>query len=133
MSLERFSAPVADEADLTWAIIQVGRLANGIGFKESGKSMVMTAASELGRNILKYARRGTLVAEPVDTDLRKGIEIIVKDHGPGIENVKLAMQDTYSSGGTLGLGLPGVKRMMDEFHIDTAVGRGTIVTIRKWV
>jgi serine/threonine-protein kinase RsbT len=67
------------------------------------------------------------------TDLRKGIEIIVKDHGPGIENVEMAMQDTYSSGGTLGLGLPGVKRMMDEFHIDTAVGRGTIVTIRKWV
>ena len=69
MSLERFSAPVADEADLTWAIIQVGRLAKEIGFKESGKSMVMTAASELGRNILKYARRGTLVAEPVDSQI----------------------------------------------------------------
>ena len=133
MSVKRFSVPVTNESDLTLAILQVGRLAKEIGLKDGAKSMVMTAASELGRNILKYAVRGTLVATPVDTDLRKGIEIIAKDQGPGIPNVDLAMQDDYSSGGTLGLGLPGVRRMMDEFHIDTAVERGTIVTIRKWI
>ena len=133
MSVKRFSVPVTNESDLTLAILQVGRLAKEIGLKDGAKSMVMTAASELGRNILKYAVRGTIVATPVDTDLRKGIEIIAKDQGPGIPNVDLAMQDDYSSGGTLGLGLPGVRRMMDEFHIDTAVERGTIVTIRKWI
>ena len=132
MSLGGFNVHVATESDLTRAILRVGRLANEIGLKDGPKSMVMTAASELGRNILKYAGRGTLGAAPVEKNLRKGIEIIAKDRGPGIPNVDLAMQDEYSSGGTLGLGLPGVQRMMDEFHIDTAVGRGTIVTIRKW-
>ncbi len=61
------------------------------------------------------------------------MEIIATDHGPGIDNVELAMQDAFSSGGTLGMGLPGVKRMMDEFHIETAPQKGTMVTVRKWV
>lgn len=95
--------------------------------------MVMTAASELGRNILKYAGTGNLVLAPLVSDRKKGIEIIAMDHGPGIENVERALQDSYSSGGTLGLGLPGVKRMMDEFNLDTTPERGTTVTIRKWL
>ncbi len=133
MSLQRFSTHVANEADLARVILQVGRLAEEIGFKAGATSMLMTAASELGRNMLKYAEGGSVAAAPLVTDRRKGMEIIATDHGPGIENVERAMQDAFSSGGTLGMGLPGVKRMMDEFHIDTAPQKGTIVTVRKWV
>lgn len=133
MSSEQFSARIGSEAELTLAIVQVGKLAEKLGFKGGAKSMVMTASSELGRNILKYASKGSLVVVPIVSDQKKGIEIMAIDHGPGIENVEMAMQDAYSSGGTLGLGLPGVKRMMDEFILDSTPKKGTTVTIRKWL
>ncbi|UCE63668.1 MAG: ATP-binding protein [Nitrospirota bacterium] len=133
MPFDRYSTPVRTETELTLAIVQVGKLAEKVGFKNGAKSMIMTAASELGRNILKYAGSGNIHVAPLVKDHKKGIELIAMDHGPGIENVDLAMQDAFSSGGTLGLGLPGVKRMMDEFTLDTTPKRGTTVTIRKWV
>ena len=88
--------------------------------------------SELAHNVVKYGRGGTVRLKALTRNGRGGIEIDVSDRGPGIENVDEAMKDHVSTGGTLGLGLPGAKRMTDEFSIDSAPGRGVRVVCRKW-
>ena len=95
--------------------------------------MISTAVSELARNILKYAGRGEIRLRRVDGPAGRGIEIQAEDNGPGIPDPEAAMRDHYSSSGTLGLGLPGVKRLMDEFSLESRVGEGTRVTARKWM
>jgi anti-sigma regulatory factor (Ser/Thr protein kinase) len=124
---------IASEADLTRALLETGRMVSEIGFEEAAASHISTAVSELGRNILKYAGSGELTLELVTEDHHSGVRAIVHDSGPGIEDLAQAMADHYSTSGTLGLGLPGVKRMMDEFHIDSAPGKGTRVVITKWL
>jgi serine/threonine-protein kinase RsbT len=124
---------VADEADLTQVVMHVGRLAQEIGFDARDKSLLMTAVSELARNILKYATKGTCVTACVQGPRGPGIEVLAVDRGPGIADLEQALQDHFSTSGTLGLGLPGVRRMMDEFEIASAPGQGTTVTIRKWL
>ena len=94
--------------------------------------MIVTAVSELARNIIKYATRGEVSIDRIVKDFHVGIEIVARDRGPGISDIEQAIADNYSSGGTLGLGLPGVRRMMDEFEIQSAEGKGTMVRIRKW-
>jgi serine/threonine-protein kinase RsbT len=130
---EETRLPVADETDLTQAVMYVGRLAQEMGFDARGKSLLMTAVSELVRNILKYADKGTVVVAPVQGARGPGLELAAVDRGPGITDVEQALQDHFSTSGTLGLGLPGVRRMMDEFEIVSALGQGTSVTIRKWL
>src|SRR5262245_40386747 len=125
--------PVADETELTQVVLHVGRLAQEMGFDPRGKSLLMTAVSELARNILKYAGKGTVVVARVEGPRGPGIEVVAVDRGPGIADVEQALQDHVSTSGTLGLGLPSVRRMMDEFEIVSAPGQGTSVTIRKWV
>ena len=107
-------------------------MAEALGFDQSIVLKIKTAVSELARNILKYAEKGTITITPLHTS-EKGIEIFARDNGPGITDVETALTDNYSSSGTLGLGLPGVKRMMDEFEIDTQVNQGTRITVRKWI
>jgi anti-sigma regulatory factor (Ser/Thr protein kinase) len=124
---------IASEADLTRALLETGRMVSEIGFEEAAASHINTAVSELGRNILKYAGSGELALELVTEDHHSGVRATVHDSGPGIEDLDQAMADHYSTSGTLGLGLPGVKRMMDEFHIDSATGKGTRVVITKWL
>jgi serine/threonine-protein kinase RsbT len=94
--------------------------------------MISTAASELARNIVKYAGSGEIVIRCVDDGLRDGLEIEARDQGPGIKDIEIAMQDHVSGSGTLGLGLPGVRRMMDDFRIDSEPGKGTTVVTTKW-
>ena len=89
--------------------------------------------AELGRNILTYAGSGEIVLRPAHAGSRRGISVVARDRGPGIPDVPLALQDGYSTSNSLGLGLPGTRRLMDEFAIDSAVGRGTTVTAKKWV
>jgi serine/threonine-protein kinase RsbT len=89
--------------------------------------------SELARNILKYADVGDIVLLPRSGVLKSGIEIRAEDHGPGIGDVELALKDSFTTGRSLGLGLPGVRRLMDEFDIASSPGEGTRVTIRKWL
>ena len=103
------------------------------GFDETPSRMIATAVSELVRNILKYAGSGEIRLRRVKEPGRRGIEIEAADRGPGIADCKAAMDDHFSSGGTLGLGLPGVKRMMDEFSLESTPGEGTRVTVRKWI
>ena len=124
---------IAGEDDLSRAVLEVSRSAREAGFDRVGCASLSTAASELGRNILKYAVRGELHISPLQRTGRSGLEIVARDRGPGIADVDAALTDHHSTGGTLGLGLPGVRRLMDHFDIETQPGRGTSVTIRKYV
>lgn len=117
--------------DLVLAVLAVNRHAESHGFDPANLSRVSTAASELGRNILKYATGGYLLLRDAQQPGMRGIEIEVRDGGPGIEDLDLALRENVSTGGTLGLGLPGVRRLMDEFEISSSP-QGTRVTVRKW-
>jgi serine/threonine-protein kinase RsbT len=123
---------IRTEMDVRHAVLESTLYAREAGFDEAPIRMIATAVSELARNILKYAGFGEIRLRRVKEAGRRGIEIEVTDRGPGIEDCEAAMQDHFSSGGTLGLGLPGVKRMMDEFSLESVLGEGTRVTVRKW-
>ena len=94
--------------------------------------MVVTAVSELARNALLYAEAGDITVSLVQQDDKHGVSIVAKDNGPGIADIPQALQDGFSTAGRLGLGLPGVKRLMDDFEICSAPGMGTTVIARKW-
>jgi serine/threonine-protein kinase RsbT len=112
---------------------QKGRaLATGLGFATGDATLIATAISELARNIVSYARRGEITLKIVDGPGRQGISVIASDDGPGIPDIRQAMRDGFSTSGSLGLGLPGVRRLMDEFEITSQPGRGTIVAVKKW-
>ena len=96
------------------------------------QTKLVTAASELARNTLVYGGGGSVEVEQVTTGRRAGIKIVFADEGPGIVDLDLALTDGYTTGGGLGLGLSGARRLVDEFEIDTAVGQGTRISIVKW-
>lgn len=104
-----------------------------LGLGNTMQYMVATAVSELATNIRRYAGQGFVTIKEVNKGGKKGIEVIAKDSGPGIADIEAAMQDNFSTFGSLGVGLPGTKRMMDEFEIESEPGKGTRVTIRKWL
>lgn len=112
---------------------QLGReMAGRIGFAGSDLTVIATAISEVVRNIVVYAQSGELILDEIHNGGRAGILIVARDQGPGIPDVAQAMMDGYSTGGSLGLGLPGAKRLMDDFEIVSTVGQGTTVTMKKW-
>ena len=112
---------------------QKGRaLATELGFATGDATLIATAISELARNIVSYARRGEITLKIVDGSGRQGILVIASDDGPGIPDIRQALRDGFSTSGSLGLGLPGVRRLMDEFEITSQPGRGTIVAVKKW-
>lgn len=120
------------EADIVLAR-QAGRqLAAQLGFSSTDQTLIATAISEVARNIVVYAQHGEIVLAATDDDGRVGIQVIATDSGPGIDNKELAMRDGYSTKNSLGLGLPGARRLMDDFSLDSEVGRGTTVTMKKW-
>lgn len=129
---ETIRVPINSDKDIV-AARQKGRmLALSIGFSETDSTLIATAISELARNIVTYAKKGELQLRAEKDTTRAGIVVIAKDRGSGISNIKQALQDGFSTSGSLGLGLPGVKRLVDEFDIVSGTGRGTVVTIRKW-
>jgi serine/threonine-protein kinase RsbT len=112
---------------------QKGRvMANEIGFSSGEATLIATAISELARNIVAYARKGRITLKVVNGSNRQGISVTASDDGPGIPDVGQALRDGFSTSGSLGLGLPGVRRLMDEFEITSQPGRGTTVVVRKW-
>jgi serine/threonine-protein kinase RsbT len=112
---------------------QRGRaLAIEVGFSTGDATLIATSISELARNIVSYARRGEIALKIVRAANREGISIVASDSGPGIRDIRQAMTDGFSTSGSLGLGLPGVRRLMDEFEIASEPGRGTVVTVKKW-
>lgn len=123
---------VEGDADIVSARQQGRILATSLGFSSGDVTLVATAISELARNIVLYAKRGEILLSTVNDDGHAGLTIIARDDGDGIVDVSRAMQDGYSTSGRLGVGLPGVKRLMDAFEIVSEVGRGTTVTVKKW-
>ncbi|MDB5397065.1 MAG: putative anti-sigma regulatory factor, serine/threonine protein kinase [Rhodospirillales bacterium] len=133
MGDDGITVTIANESDIVTAR-QMGRaLSEQVGFQGSDLTIIATAISEIARNIVTYAQRGEIVLRPVTANSRRGVVVVARDDGPGIPDIARAMQDGYSTGKTLGLGLPGARRLMDEFEIQSEVGVGTIVTMRKWL
>ena len=120
------------DADIVRARREGRQLAADLGFTAVDATLVATAISELARNILLYARRGEILIRPVEQDGRRGLVVVARDEGPGIPDTGSALRDGFSTSGRLGLGLPGVRRLMDEFEIVSTAGRGTEVIARKW-
>lgn len=123
--------PIKQGGDIITARQQGRALATRLGFSSADQTLIATAISEMARNILVYAKTGEIILRP-QQDGRAGIVIIARDEGPGIADINRALQDGYSTSGSLGMGLPGTKRIMDEFSIVSEVGGGTTVTMKKW-
>ena len=120
------------EADIVLAR-QAGRqLAAQLGFSSTDQTLIATAISEVARNIVVYANEGEIVLMRAEDGPRVGIVVQAVDRGPGIDNKDLAMRDGYSTKNSLGLGLPGARRLMDDFALESEVGHGTTVTMKKW-
>jgi serine/threonine-protein kinase RsbT len=125
--------PIQRDADIVTARQDGRELALAAGFSGSDLTMIATAISEVARNILLYAVHGEIVLTLSEEAGRKGLVVVARDEGPGIADIEQAMRDGFSTGKSLGLGLPGARRLMDEFEIVSEVGKGTTVTLRKWV
>jgi serine/threonine-protein kinase RsbT len=125
---------ITSDKDVVTARQQGRAVAMQTGFSVSEATLIATAISELARNIVSYANQGSVTLRPVHgVNGAVGLTIIASDSGPGIADIAQALRDGYSSSGGLGLGLPGVRRLMDEFDINSKAGGGTIVTVTKWV
>jgi serine/threonine-protein kinase RsbT len=124
---------IGSEHDILLARQRGREVAAEVGFSGSDLTVVATAISEIARNIVEYAMRGEIVLALAREGENLGIVVVARDSGPGIVDVALAMQDGYSTNRSLGLGLPGARRLMDEFDVDSEPGRGTTVTMKKWL
>ncbi|PKM77149.1 MAG: anti-sigma regulatory factor [Firmicutes bacterium HGW-Firmicutes-15] len=111
----------------------IRNVATEMGFGVTDVTRIVTAASELTRNIFLYASSGTMIWRTCEVNGNTGIELIFEDHGPGIADIEEAMQAGFTTGGGLGLGLPGTKRLMDDMEIKSQKGEGTVITIRKYL
>jgi len=133
--IEEYQINISGEREIPSLILKIKDLMH-LHARESsltGLSSITTATLELTRNIIAYAGRGKVFIRIKSHNQRKLLEVEALDQGPGIENIALALQDHYSSGKTLGLGLPGARRLMDSFEIESSIGHGTQVIIQKWI
>lgn len=124
---------IRDEGDIVDARKTARQMAQSLGFGITDVTRIITAISELARNIFQYAGSGIMRWCILQSGERSGIEVTFEDHGPGIADIQQAWERGYSTSGGLGMGLPGAKRLMDEMEIQSEPGRGTTVTVRKWV
>jgi RNA polymerase sigma factor (sigma-70 family) len=124
--------PIRSDADVVTARKQGRELAARAGFSATELTIIATAISEIARNIVMFAERGEITVSLVGESSRQGVTVVARDSGPGIPNLEQALQDGYSGYGGMGLGLPGSRRLMDEFEISTEVDKGTTVTMTKW-
>jgi serine/threonine-protein kinase RsbT len=131
-TIEATCVPVASDTDIVTARMRARAMALHLGFRVTDATLIATAISELARNILLYAGRGEISIIPIENGGRRGLAMTARDDGPGIADAAKAMQDGYSTSGRLGLGLPGVRRLMDEFEIAAGVPRGTRILVKKW-
>jgi serine/threonine-protein kinase RsbT len=129
---DEMRVPILNEYDIVTARQQVKKLSTALNFSSGEQTLVATCVSELARNIVEYAGTGEMLIGLTDNKEEKGIIIVAEDKGPGIPDIELAMKDGYSTSKGLGIGLPGCRRIMDEFEIVSKVGKGTRVTIKKW-
>ena len=132
VTLNKVVMTIIKEVDVIPFRNRVKEYATKIGMGPVNLTKLITSASELARNMLKYANGGQASIEVVNRGRENGIRLIFTDKGPGIPDIPLAMKDGYSTAKSLGLGLPGTKRLMSEFKIESEVGKGTTVTVIKW-
>jgi serine/threonine-protein kinase RsbT len=131
--LESKTIALENDQDIAVARTQVRLVAAALGFRPLDQTRLATVASELARNIVKYGEGGRLIVQPTeDPNGRQALRLIFEDQGPGIPNIEDAMSNGFSTGRGLGYGLPGSKRLVDEFKIESEVGRGTRVTVLRW-
>ena len=130
--VDELLVPIASDVDVVTARQQGRSVAANAGFSSGDQTVIAAAISELARNILMYARRGEITLNVLTNGDRQGVVVVARDQGPGIPDVARALQDGYSTSGGLGLGLPGARRLMDEFDVSSVVGKGTTVTMKKW-
>ncbi|MEH7416865.1 anti-sigma regulatory factor [Neobacillus drentensis] len=127
------SVKIVSEWDIVTAR-QLGRnIAKELGFGTVDQARITTAISELARNIYLYAGKGEIQFEPVNNFEKRGLKVLAVDQGPGIQDIRRAMEDGFSTSGGLGAGLPGVKRLMDEFDLISSLGEGTTIRVVKWL
>ena len=126
------SLPISDNLDVVTCRQTVREIAAGLSFSVTGKTMLVTAASELARNTLIHGGGGRFAWEVISVGARRGVRLRFEDHGPGIADIPRAMTNGWTSGKGLGLGLPGAKRLVNEFEIQSTPGRGTRVAIVRW-
>jgi serine/threonine-protein kinase RsbT len=123
---------IESDADVVTARQRARELAADLELSSTDQTLLATAISEVARNITTYAQRGEVLVSIVQDEDRRGIRVIARDQGPGIADLDRALQDGFTTGGGLGLGLPGARRLVDDFSIDSSPGRGTTVTLVKW-
>ena len=123
---------IESDSDLVDARAAARDLAAQVGFSRTDATLIATAISEIARNIVVHVGHGAILMRPLYEDSRSGLQIVAEDKGVGIRNVEAALEDGYAGRGGLGLGLPGARRLMDDFEIETAADRGTRVTMKKW-
>ncbi len=132
MSAEEVEVAISSDQDIVLARQKGRAMAIELGFSSGDATLIATAISELARNIVSYARNGKIVLRRIQGSSRVGILVVASDEGPGITDVRQALRDGFSTSGSFGLGLPGVRRLMDEFGISSQPGQGTTVTVKKW-
>jgi serine/threonine-protein kinase RsbT len=131
--MSRLRHSIANELDIHFMKSEVDELFNSYNLTEQFRMKVNTVLSELAYNQLKYAKKGSIETSFFKEAAQLGIKIKASDKGPGIPDIGLALKDNYSSSGTLGLGLPGVKRLVDEFEINSVVNEGTTLVVIMWI
>jgi serine/threonine-protein kinase RsbT len=124
--------PITSDADLVPARAQGRALAQALGFSQTDATLIATAISEIARNIVVHAGRGEILMSRIQEPHRYGLVVVASDAGPGIGEIDVALERGHTSTGSLGLGLPGARRLMDEFQVETDAGKGTTVTMTKW-
>lgn len=125
--------PVSRDADVVAARQKGREIASLVGFSATDQTLIATAISEVSRNIVKFADRGEVVISMITSGTRRGLSVVARDVGAGIEDTERAMQDGYSTYDGFGIGLPGAKRLMDQFHLDSVPGEGTTIAMEKWL
>ena len=123
---------ISGDADLVTARARGRALAQELGFSRPDPTLIATAISELARNIVMHVGHGEITMRPLYEGRRYGLLVVVRDEGQGIPDIEAALRDGFASRGGLGLGLPGARRLMDEFEVESELGKGTTVTMKKW-
>ncbi|HEX3091189.1 MAG TPA: anti-sigma regulatory factor [Candidatus Angelobacter sp.] len=132
ISLKQETVPIANSSDVVLARQKVRQWATEMKFTLVDQTKLVTAASELARNALDHGKGGHMVIEKVENSLKSGLKLVFEDRGPGIADIERALRDGFTTGGGMGLGLGGSKRLVNDFYIDSEPGKGTRVTVVRW-
>jgi serine/threonine-protein kinase RsbT len=131
-SAKQETVPIASSSDVVLARQKVRQWAMEMKFTLVDQTKLVTAASELARNALEHGKGGQMVIEQVENSIKSGLKLVFEDRGPGISDLDAALRDGYTTGGGMGLGLGGSKRLVNEFQIESEPGKGTRVTVVRW-